>query len=267
MIEKVVYIGGVARSGTSWIGQIFNSVPNVRFRFQPLFAYEFRNVINEESNDDEYQRFYKDLFHANTEFLTQKEKVDKGIYPNFIKEEENILVFKENRFQTVIEPMLRKSNNLFFLGVIRNPNATLYSWSQNEKEFPLDSDILKEWRFAKCKNKSNEDYFGYYKWKEVANLYLDLKQKYKDRVQIIHYDRFIKNTEEEVKILFNKFQVPFTEQTMNFLNKSGSGRDDNYYSVFKGKTDRQKWKMEFPNYIIEQIEADLKGTRLEEFLF
>jgi Sulfotransferase domain len=267
MIEKVIFIGGVARSGTSWIGQILNSVPSVKFRFQPLFAYDFRNRVNEDSSGVEYQKFYKDLFNTETDFLTQKDKVDKGVYPKFEKANESILVFKENRFQSYIEPMLRKTDNLFFVGIIRNPNATLYSWSKNDKEFPPGSDLMKEWRFANCKNKGSEDYFGYYKWKEVANFYLDLNEKYKDRIHLIHYDKFLQNTEKQVKELFENIKIPYTNQTKNFITKSQNGLDNNYYSVYKGKTDRQKWEKEFPLYIKQEIEADLVDTRLEKYLF
>lgn len=267
MIEKVIYIGGVARSGTSWIGQIFNSSPIVNYKFQPLFSYEFRDKINEDSSTEEYQLFFEELYKNNSDFLTQIDKVEKNVYPKFSKENESILVFKENRFQSIIEPIMRKCDNVTFIGVIRNPCATLYSWSQNEKEFPKGSDILKEWRFANCKNKGNEDYFGYYKWKEVANSYLDLKQVYNDRVILIHYDDFINGTEEKVKVIFDKLEIPYTDQSKKFLVKSGKGKDENYYSVFKGKSNRDKWMAEFPLYIQNQIKADLNGTRLEKYLF
>ena len=265
-IKKVVYIGGVARSGTSWLGQIFNSIPQVSYRFQPMFSYEFRDCINEDSKPEDYQRFYIDLFNNNSDFLTQRDKVLKGLYPDFKKENPEVLVFKENRFQSFIEPMLRKSENLSFVGIIRNPCATLYSWSLNEKEFPKGSDLLQEWRFANCKNSGNEDYFGYYKWKEVSNLYLDLKQKYPDRVQLVYYDDFIKNTEDKVKSLFKRLNLPFFEQTSMFLSESVKRNDTSYYSVFKGKSNRQVWKTNLPEYIINEITEDLKNTRLEEFL-
>ena len=267
LIEKVVYIGGVARSGTSWIGQIFNSSPNIKFRFQPLFSYEFRGQINENSDSSEYQKFYEELYASDTEFLTQKDKVITGVYPEFNKTTESILVFKENKFQSFIEPMLRKSENLNFIGIIRNPNATLHSWSQNKKEFPEGSVLENEWRFANCKNNGNEDYFGYYKWKEVANLYLDLEEKYSSRVHIIHYVKFLENTEEQVKELFLKINIPFTKQTEDFLSNSKKGNDSNYYSVYKGKTDRNKWKTDFPFSISKEIQAELTGTRLEKFLY
>lgn len=35
-LNNVIYVAGVARSGTSWIAQILNSHPDVCFRFQPF---------------------------------------------------------------------------------------------------------------------------------------------------------------------------------------------------------------------------------------
>lgn len=267
MIEKVIYIGGVARSGTSWIGQIFNSCPIVRFRFQPLFSYEFRGRVNEDSSSDSFQRFFSELYQSESEFLTQRDKVLKGLYPNFDKTHETVLVFKENRFQSIVEPMLRKCENLHFIGVIRNPNATLSSWTKNSKEFPEGSNIQKEWRFGMCKNKGTEDYFGYYKWKEVANLYLDLENKYEKRVTILHYDKFVIDPMRETEKLFKILQIPITDQTIDFLNKSKEGKDDSYYSVYKGAKKSNSWIDDFPSNITSEILADLKNTRLERFLY
>ncbi len=38
----IIGLHGAPRSGTTWIGQIFNSAPQVAFRFQPFFAHAFR---------------------------------------------------------------------------------------------------------------------------------------------------------------------------------------------------------------------------------
>jgi len=266
LTEKVLYISGVPRSGTSWIGQIFNSVPSIRYRFQPLFSHEFRGRIDEDSSEKEYQKFYEDLFNSDSEFLTQNDKVEKGLYPKFIKNNEDVLAFKESHFHSFVEPILRKMKNVSFVGVIRNPKATLYSWTRSTKEFPKGSDIFKEWRFAKCKNQGSEDYFGYYKWKEVANLYLDLIDKFGSRIQIIKYDDFIVNTEAKVENLFNLLKLPYSVQTDHFIKESIRGSDENYYSVYKGRANNFAWKANFPDYISEQIDEDLKATRLEQFL-
>ncbi|MDZ7795669.1 MAG: sulfotransferase domain-containing protein [Candidatus Marinimicrobia bacterium] len=109
------------------------------------------------------------------------------------------MVFKENRYQSVIEPMLRKNKELLFIGIIRNPCAVLNSWMKNEKEFPPNCSPLKDWRFGNCKNQGNEDYFGFYKWKEVAHMYLDLKDKYPKRVYIIKYEDLVDKPHYSVK--------------------------------------------------------------------
>ena len=200
MTSKVIYIAGVARSGTSWIGQVVNSHPKVRYQFQPLFSYEFRDRINEDSTAEEFKRFFEELFKADSEFLGQKDKIAQGVYPDFKKDSPDILAFKENRFQSVIAPMMRKAEHVCLVAMVRNPCAVLLSWTKNKSEFPEGSDIMKEWRFAECKNQGPEDYFGYYKWKEVANLYLDLKEQFPDRVCLLHYDKLLEAPEAGIKI-------------------------------------------------------------------
>ena len=46
MYNKIILITGVARSGTSWIGQIIDSSPEVVYRFQPLFSYAFKGFLD-----------------------------------------------------------------------------------------------------------------------------------------------------------------------------------------------------------------------------
>lgn len=265
---KVTYIAGVARSGTSWLGQIFNSSPEIIFKFQPLFAYEFKNRINEDSTKKEFQNLFKDMMKLESDFLDQKDKLNSKDYPIFNKQK-NIshLVFKENRYQNVIEPMMRKYENIKLVGIIRNPNGCLNSWMKLPKEFPVGSDPLKEWRYGDCKNKGNEDFFGFYKWKEVANLYLDLKDKWPDRVYVIAYEDLIKNTLDIVKEMFSFCDIEFTKQTEDFLLSCNKKHDESPYSVFKDTNlVMNQWKDELHPYITKEIKADLQGTRLEQFL-
>lgn len=266
---KSVYIAGVARSGTSWLGQIFNSSPDVQFRFQPLFSYELKGRVNEDSSSEDYQKFLNDMAECKTDFLTQQKAIEQGIYPRFDKNEvHSHLVFKENRYQSIIEPMLRRNSNVCALGIIRHPCAVLHSWTNNEKEFPPGSDIRSEWRFGSCKNSGNEDYFGYYKWKEVANMYLDLALKYPDRFYLVQYEELLNRTIEKAKDMFMFFGIPWSKQTQDFLISSHSSHLDSYYSVFKNPISLRNptWKSKLPEFIVNEIYSDLKGTRLERFL-
>lgn len=270
---RTIALFGVARSGTSWLGQVFNSSPDVIFRFQPLFAYEFKGKVDEESSKDEYEKLFLDMAAADTPFLTQKDKQESGVYPRFKKSTApNTLVFKEARYQSILEPMLRRVPALKGLGLVRNPCAVLNSWRKNAKEFPSGSEILKEWRFGNCKNSGPEDYFGYYKWKEVANLYLDLEAKYPLRFATVGYEEAVRDPLVVVPRLFDFCDVAYTSQTEQFLlesskeKTSGAAVVDGYYSVFKDKSVADNWRAELDPYIIEEIVADLKDTRLERFL-
>src|SRR6478672_8697625 len=107
--ESIIYISGVPRSGTSWVGQIINSSSLVRFRFQPLFSYEFKDSVNEDSSKEELEQFFECLYRTESNFIIQKDKVDSGEYPFFEKDEiQTHLAFKENHYQSMIEPFLRK---------------------------------------------------------------------------------------------------------------------------------------------------------------
>jgi len=265
--DTVTYLAGVARSGTSWLGQIFDSSPDVRFRFQPFFAYEFKNRVNEDSTEDEFNKLLENIYNTESPFLTQQDKRDSGDYPVFSKSKNtHHLVLKENRYQYIIEPLMRKCPEVKLVGIIRNPNAVLNSWMKNPKEFPHGSDPMDEWRFGNCKNQGHEDFFGYYKWKEIANLYLDLQDKWPDRVFVLRYEDLVESPVKVTQKIFSFCSINYNEQTDKFLIKSSSSHIDSPYSVFKDKGVANKWKSELNTYITTEIAHDLAGTRLERFI-
>ena len=103
IVDFCVLLGGVARSGTSWIGQIFDSSPAVRFRFQPLFAYAFKGRLNYDSSPSDFEEFLADLFGYEDDFITQTDKRLSGQYPVFCKNpDQSHLVFKENGVRSLI---------------------------------------------------------------------------------------------------------------------------------------------------------------------
>jgi hypothetical protein len=266
--KKVIIIGGVPRSGTSWLGQIFDSSPEVRFRFQPLFSYAFKGRLSHESTAEEIRTFLEDLYQSQDDFLLQTDKRKSGQYPIFTKaKNENILVFKENRYQNLFAKFLNSFEDLKFVGIIRNPCAVLNSWIKNPREFPPGSEIQKEWRMGQCKNEGREEeFFGYYKWKEIANLYLDLKDKWPTRVSFLRFEDLVGDTEKEVNSIFDFEGLQMQPQTRDFLLDCNLRIVDTPYSVFKPKTVKDAWRNELPQTIVEEIYADLSGTRLEQFL-
>lgn len=266
-LQNVVYVAGVARSGTSWIAQVLNSHPDVCFRFQPFFAYEFKGRVNEDSRPADYDQLFLDMYNTESSFLTQADKRSTGDYPQFEKHPSpQTLIFKENRYQSMLEPMLRRVPYLKSVGIVRHPCAVLNSWRKSPKEFPPGSEILREWRFGNCKNKGNEDYFGYYKWKEVAHMYLDLRDKYPDRFTLLRYEDVVYAPERTISALFNFLGISYDEATQRFVRESTTVHEDSYYAVYKNKSVAEKWRSELPSYIVDEVYADLAGTRLEQFV-
>ena len=267
-INHIIVIAGVPRSGTSWLGQIIESSPDVIYRFQPIFSYAFKEAVNVDSAKEDYERFFAGIYESSDDFLHQKDKREAGLYPTFIKKDHpEYLVFKINRYQYLLSKMLYYFKNLKLIGIVRHPCGVINSWLKNHKEFPQDADPMKEWRFGACRNKGRaEEYFGFYKWKEVAHFYLDLKDKYPNQVNIIKYEELVNDPISLTKHILNFIGLDYVEQTETFLYECHSVHKDNPYAVFKDKTVMDKWISELDPYISNEIICEIEGTRLERFL-
>jgi hypothetical protein len=268
MFARVVLVAGVARSGTSWLGQIFDSSPVVHYRFQPLFSYAFKNRLNYESGKSEIEKFFVELFESDDPFLLQTDKRETGQYPCFIKNQSlGALVIKENRYQYLFGRLVSLIDNIKMVCIVRNPCAVIKSWANNPKEFPEGSSLADEWRFGACKNQGREEeFFGFYKWREVSNLYLDLQDKFPQKVMVVNYENLVSDTMSQVENLFEFCGIEMSPQTEKFIVDCNSMSIDTPYSVFKDKSVKDRWRGELPQEIIDEIYIELKGTRLEKFL-
>ena len=256
---KRVAIHSVPRSGSTWLGSIFDSHPKVAFRFQPLFSYAHKNQLNEISSLDDINRFFKDVFHSTDEFVLQKEAIRNNKVPNFTKETISHIVYKEVRYHNILENLLSKDNKIKIVGLIRSPFSVTNSWLRAPKEFKkeLDWTIEEEWKFAPKKNLNKpEEFNGYEKWKEAAFLFLKLKEEYPERFYLLNYNSLLTNKNAEVKDLFNFCGLEMTPQTKEFLSKSSESNDEDAYSVFKKKSKDDKWQKELPGFIVNEIKVD-----------
>ena len=268
MFKHVIVIAGVPRSGTSWLGQLIDSSLDVAYRFQPIFSYAFKDAVNMDSDREDYERFFKGIYESTDDFLLQTDKREAGLYPTFEKKDNpEYLAFKTCRYQYLLSKMLQYFENLKVLGIVRHPCGAINSWLKNAKEFPKEADPRKEWRFGTCRNKGRpEEFFGFYKWKEVAHLYLDLQEKYPNQMYIVDYEELVDNPIVVSQSIFDFVGLEFTEQTESFLKASHSVHKESPYAVFKDKSVRDRWKSELDPYIVNEITRDIEGTRLARFL-
>lgn len=264
-----IAIHSVPRSGSSWLGNIFNSQPSVVFKYQPLFSYTFKGYLTENSSDEYINFFFEKIANTENSFMDQGDEKARGIVPEFSKNEHPThLCYKEVRYHNILENMVEKGNDIKFIFLIRNPLAVLYSWKNAPKEFKTEQgwNFDEEWQNAPSKNLNlPEEYNGYEKWKEASYLFLNLQKKYPKKVLVLEYDKLLQEPELTIQGAFNFVNLELHPQTVSFLKESTSKNIDDSYSVFKIREEDTDWK-NLPEYIIEYVGQDLKGTPLEEYL-
>src|SRR5690606_12113388 len=148
-------IHSVPRSGSTWLGSIFNSHPQVVFRYQPLFSYAFKGALTPQSSEAEITDFFKQIANSNDDFINQKEGIGKGIIPKFSKNHQPThICYKEVRYHHILSNLLKKDEEIKVIGLVRNPLAVIHSWLNAPKEFKkeLGWKIEEEWQFAPKKN-------------------------------------------------------------------------------------------------------------------
>ena len=265
----IVSIHGVPRSGTSWLGQIFNSHPDVAYRFQPLFAYRFKDLIDIDSSQAKTDSFFDALYKVtDDDFILNKQEVDTRLYPVFIKKKNpEFLVMKMVRYHHLIEKFIKSTHNIKIIGIVRNPCAVINSWLQAPKEFKKEWDSLEEWRYASKKNLNRiEEYNGFEKWKEASVMFLELQEKYPSKFYLLQYEELVDNPLLETEKLFSYVSLNMHSQVAEFIEQSQRQENQDPYAVFKKPGVKDRWKSELNNNISDEIIKAIKGTRLEIFI-
>jgi DNA-directed RNA polymerase subunit F len=267
---KHIAIHSVPRSGSTWLGSIFDSSPNVAYRYQPLFSYSHKSVLNHHSSKKDIERFFQDILNTEDEFVLQKEAIQKKNVPSFSKKKITHIVYKEVRYHHILKNLLEKDNEIRVIGLIRNPYAVINSWLQAPKEFKkeLGWKISEEWRFAPKKNLDKvEEFNGFEKWKEVTSLFEELNKQHPDNFIIVKYVELLNNTGDTIRSIFESCNLDIKPQTIDFLNKSKTiDKSNNAYSVYRKKNNDDMWKSELNQEIINEITKEIVNTPYEKYV-
>ncbi|WP_309088945.1 sulfotransferase [Domibacillus sp.] len=267
--KDIISIHGAPRSGTSWLGQIFDSSPEVRYKFQPLFSYAFKDRLNLQSSAKEIDEFFNEVYLKKDPFLDQEDKKEKGSYPVFEEKDEkpNFLITKMVRYHFLIPHFLSNMPSIKVIGIVRHPCGVLNSWYKAPREFRPEWDFKKEWQYAPSKNQFRpEEYFGYNRWKELTQIFLYCQEKWPEKFYLIRYEDLVENTIQVIGEAFLFSGIEMNKQTKEFLLKSKSDHQNDEYSVYKGNKDHRDWESELDKNIIKHIYKDLAGTNMEIFL-
>ncbi|GEM_PF-312648 len=268
-IPRKMMIFGVPRSGTSWIGEIVNSSPHVLYCYQPLFAYALKDFLTPASSRDDIEAFFAELAVTDDPFIRQADRRRGADFPSFAKQEITHIAFKEVRYINILNNLMRRAPDVFLCAVIRNPLSVIHSWLRAPREFRRDLgwSEMEEWRYALRKNLNRpEEFHGYEKWKEAANLFLSLRERYPDRVFIARYGRFLADPHGEAQALFHAAGLPLTRQTEDFLDASTTRENDDPYSVYRSGQRDDKWREGLDRRIVTEVRRDLRDSALETYL-
>ncbi|MFZ1733704.1 MAG: sulfotransferase [Flavobacteriales bacterium] len=267
---KRIAIHGVPRSGTTWVGALFDSCPTLRYVNQPLFSYAFKSRLSHASEKSDIKRFFEDIANSSDPFINQTVPKQNRAIPEFLKEELKAVCYKEARYHNLIPHLLRIDPELFMFLIIRNPLSVISSWVKAPREFdPERMDLMEEWRKAGIKNGGRpEEWYGFDKWKEFTQMALDMAALYPSRCKIIEYNELLRSTEEVITSCFAFCEIPVGPQTKAFIEESRSNdmRSD-AYSVFRVKQHDDGWRGFLPSEIVTTVTRELENTALEHYLY
>jgi hypothetical protein len=265
--KQVTWISGMPRSGTTWLSQIFASSPDVRLKFCPLFSYEFKNKLDQNSNKADWLKLFKDVYNTESEYLDQDYLRKDGLVPSFInkKQAPEHLVIKSTRFHQLLPNILRLHSEIKFVHIVRHPCASLYSWLSNPYEFPSNADPKIEWRTGNCRKNEFGEFWGFIDWKCTTEQALKLEKLYRDRFKVIRYEDLMQSPKLFAQELFNFCGLKYEQSTEDFLMLSHSKHDENKRSVFKSPDQILQWHEYLDSSIVSEILNDIEGTELEQF--
>jgi len=265
MNHQIVGIHGAPRSGTSWLGQLFNSHEQVAYRFQPFFSHAFRGRLTTHSGPDDMYRFFGDLLETHDAFVTQSGDARLAHeMPSFAKAPATHLAYKEVRFHDLMEPILATLPQARLIGIVRDPLQVLQSWVGAPREFRHDWSILSEWKAAPGKNAGlQENWYGFDRWKALARLFLDLEKRYPERFMIVRYGDLVRNTFDWMERLFSFAGLSSSPQTTQFIRDSTSRDDGDPYGVHRAG--QPAARMRLPGEVRAAIVQDLAGSDLARF--
>jgi len=231
-----IAIHSVPRSGSTWLGEIFNSSTKTKYCFQPLFSYRFKDYLSPQSTIADVEGFFQQLAYLETDdYILRKPERKNGTLPVFPFLEFSHVVYKEVRYHHILENLCNLRCNIKFVLLIRNPIEVMNSWINSPKEFHPSWNIDEELLMAPKKNLSRaEEFYGLQAWIDTTKLFEQLASTFPDDVILIQYSDLKQNPVQATKTLFEFCHLSYEKSTESFLRQSQTTFVGGTYSVFRG---------------------------------
>ncbi len=262
---KKIAIHSVPRSGSTWLGEILNSSPDVKYCFQPLFSYQCKDFLNENSSKEDINKFFSLLSDTDDDYICQNTQRQEGTLPDFKKSNfATHVIYKEARYHHIIETLLREDDRIKLILLVRNPVEVMNSWINAPKEFDPTWDIETQLFNAEQKNLGRkENFYGLNAWIQTTKLFEDLSKRYNKRTLLINYSFLKNNLEHTVERIYQFCDLPLTDATYNFLKQSTKKTIPDPYSVFR---DGKKSTITLSEQIINKITTHVSNAGLSTYI-
>jgi hypothetical protein len=266
--DNLVIVPGMPRSGTSWLGQILESHPDVAYRVSPLFSYVFKNRLEPFSSRADWEEVLRGSFETDNAFMLSASRRASGDYPEFRERSAapTHLVLKFDRHQDLVRSGLTHFPAMKVVGIVRHPCGVINSWLRAPREFPPTADPLEHWRSGAIKKVWRGDFFGFDDWKWVARELHALRAEFPERVMVVRYEELVRDRERLTQAVFAFLGLSMHRQTSEFLDVSRASQGGSEYSVFKDPAVAYQWREQLQPEIREAILEDLAGTDLACYL-
>lgn len=220
-----VALFGLPRSGTTWLGQLLNAHPEVLYRYQPLFSYEFKDYLSAHFSIEDLDNFHSELVDAKSGFTSPEH--------TFSKVTPSLLLYKNVRYHHLAKRMLEMSD-IKIIFISRDPVSVINSWYNAPREFYPEWSIEEEWEFAPSKNQGRlEEFFGFDGWRRAELIHRKNASHFGERVKIVSYDALTNDTTHNIKDMVEWVGLEYHDQITNFIEASTERDTENTYSVFK----------------------------------
>jgi hypothetical protein len=263
-----IAIHSVPRSGSTWLGELFNSSYVSKYCYQPIFSYALKDFLGEDSTEERIDAFFRLCAETKDDFICQTAKRQEGILPAFEKRgDPSHIVYKEVRYINVLDNLLRRGRNVRLVCLIRNPLAVLSSWFAAPKEFHPSWDRATEWFLASSKNRNrSEEFYGFKRWVDASRIFHSLHEQHPSRVMIVRYADLLLQPTSTIGQIFEFASLQRDEQTDRFARDSRSTDVDDTYSVFRSNPSDERWKDTLDHDIVAAVRQYLKGDPLAMYL-
>lgn len=254
--KKIISLHSCPRSGSTWIESIFEAHPNIKTVYQPLFSWEFKNVINKKSSKKDFDNFINNICKTNDEFCNMKSNYHtnnkKTDIVRFKKQEINTIFMKHTSHHNLIETFIKLNPKVKIIGLIRDPRSVIYSQMNAKHE------KLNDWLNGSDKNKDNNElFFGYNKWLEVNNIFNKIKELYPDNIIIVKYEDIVNNTLNEINKICNFCGLKIHTNMKESIELMKSKNETYDYSVYKTEDTINKWKGRLDEKIVNYIKNNI----------